>query len=71
MLKRKIFVKHENESNEQYETRINTFFQENDKFCKFEDHIGHNIHGSSNGKFVALLIYHESKENPQKTKIGF
>lgn len=71
MLKRKIFIKHEDESFEQYENRINTFFTENDKLCKPEDNIGHSIYGANDGTCIMLLFYRESKDDPQKQKIGF
>lgn len=71
MIKRKVFVKYENESNEEFENRLNEFLKENDHDCKEDDQIGHYCHMSDDGTTLLILFYHASKEDPQKTKIGF
>ena len=71
MLKRKVFVKYENESNEEFENRLNEFLKENDHDYKEDDQIGHYCHISNDGTTSLILFYHASKEDPQKTKIGF
>ena len=71
MLKRKFFIKYENESNEQFENRINEFLNENDKQYNTNDSMGNNTFVSSNGTILCILFYHLSESDSKKQKVGF
>lgn len=71
MIKRQVFIKYENESNEQFENRLNEFLKESDHNHKEDDKNGHYCHMSDDGTTLLMLFYQISKEDHQKTKMGF
>ena len=70
MIKRKVFIKHENESNEQFENRINEYLKKDDALYTKENNIGHHWHISNDGNTVMLLFHHEINAETKK-QIGF
>lgn len=71
MLKRKFFIRYENESNEQFEKRINEFIQKDDEEYHSTDNVGHSTFGSSNGKILCILFHHATEDEAKKQKVGF
>lgn len=70
MLKRKMFIKHNDESNEQFENRINEYLKEDDALFTKDNHVGHYCHISNDGSKIILLFHHETNEETKK-QIGF
>ena len=70
MLKRKVFIKHDDESNEQFENRINQYFEETSISYKENDSLGHFSNISSDGSTMTFLFYHISNAEVKK-QIGF
>lgn len=71
MLKRKFFIKYENESNEQFEKRINEFLQKSDKEYHKDDTVGHDSFTSRNGKILCILFHHLTEDDSKNKKVGF
>lgn len=70
MLKRKLFIKYENESNESFENRINKYLNQDDLLYTEDNTAGHYCHLSDNGKTVIILFHHYVSDKSKK-QIGF